>query len=195
MKRTNWESKILAAIFLITAGAPAAFAGELYRFDQAQSKIAFKIHHFVGVTGGKFTRFSGEIDLDREHPEQSSVKAKIDVRSIDTGIRKRDDHLCSQEFFNVAKFPEITFRTRSVKRTAPQSGDIMGDLTMHGVTKAVTLHAKLIDQTGERTRWSVTTDPLQRREFGLMFGKTAEAVSGIGQAVTVEIEIEAAKAR
>ena len=100
-----------------------------------------------------------DFEVDREHSENSSVTAQIDVRSIDTRIKKRDDHLRSPEFFDVEKFPNMTFKSRSVKRTGPQSGDILGDLTMHGVTKAVTLHVKLLTPINEtnRTRWSVST--------------------------------------
>ena len=122
--------------------------------------------------------------------------AKIDARSIDTGIVKRDNHLRSPEFFNIEKFPEITFKSRSVKQTGPQSGDIVGDLTMHGVTKPVTLHVKLLSSTNDtkQTRWIVTGE-LKRRDFGLMFGGAAEAVSGIGQAVAISIEVEATRAQ
>ena len=154
------------------------------------------MHQFLGTTHGKFTNFSGRIEVDREHPENSSVTTQIDVRSIDTQIKKRDDHLRSTEFFDVEKFPRITFKSRTVKRTGPQSGDILGDLTMHGVTKPITLHVKLltpINDTG-RTRWSVTTDPITRRDFNLMFAPAAESVSGISQTVAINIEIEAKRA-
>ena len=104
-----------------------AWATETYKFDAAHSIIGFKVHQFFNVTSGKFSQFSGTINVDREHPEQSSVMARIMVNSIDTGIRKRDDHLRSPEFFDAAKFPEITFKSRSVKQTGPQSGDIIGD--------------------------------------------------------------------
>jgi polyisoprenoid-binding protein YceI len=155
------------------------------------------VHQFLGTTNGKFRQFSGNIDLDRQHPESSSVSARIQVNSIDTGIKKRDDHLRSPEFFNVAKFPEITFKSRNVKQTGPQIGDIAGDLTIHGVTKPITLHVKLLTPMtdGARTRWEVTTEPIKRRDFRLMFGGAAEAVSGISQDVAIKIEIEAVKSR
>ena len=119
------------------------------------------------------------------------------MSSIDTGIKKRDDHLRSPEFFNVAKYREITFKSRSVKQTGPQSGDIMGDLTLHGVTKPVTLRVKLVTPVSDeaRTRWEVTTEPLKRRDFGLMFGSATETVSGISQDVAIKIDIEAVKSR
>ena len=121
----------IAALLMVGLTA-TALARESYRFDPSGSAIGFSVHQFLGTTRGKFTSFNGRIEVDREHPEKSSVTAQIGVRSIDTQIKKRDDHLRSAEFFNVEKFPQITFKSRSVKRTGPQSGDIFGDLTMHG---------------------------------------------------------------
>jgi polyisoprenoid-binding protein YceI len=188
-------SRFLALAILAGSFTPGLRA-ETYTFDPAHSTIAFSVHQFLGATKGKFKQFSGTIDLDREHPEQSAVEAKIQVSDIDTGIQKRDNHLRSEEFFNVAKYPLITFKSRSLKRTGQQSGDVAGDLTMHGVTKPVILHVKLLTPiSGERSRWEVTTDPLKRRDFGLMFSQGTEAISGIGQDVTVNIQIEANKIR
>ena len=186
---------ILAASLIVGASSVAS-AKETYKFDPSGSTIGFSVHQFLGTTRGKFSSFSGRIEVDREHPENSSVTAEIDVRSIDTQIKKRDDHLRSAEFFDVEKFPRITFKSRSVKRTGPQSGDILGDLTMHGVTKPITLHAKLLTPLTDtaHTRWSVSTDPITRREFNLMFTPAAESVSGISQTVAITIEIEAKRA-
>jgi polyisoprenoid-binding protein YceI len=183
--------------FIFAALTQAAVANETFRFEASRSTIGFRVHQFLGTTNGKFRQFSGNIDLDRQHPESSSVSARIAVNSIDTGIKKRDDHLRSPEFFNVPTFPEVTFKSRNVKQTGPQSGDIAGDLTMHGVTKPITLHVKLLTPMtdGARTRWEVTTEPIKRRDFGLMFGGAAEAVSGISQDVAIKIEIEAVKSR
>ena len=185
------------AALLITGAVAGAPAKEIYKFDQSGSTIGFSVHQFLGTTRGKFTNFSGRIDVDREHPENSFVTAQIDVRSLDTRIKKRDNHLRSAEFFNVEKFPTMTFKSRSVKRTGSQSGDILGDLTMHGVTKPVTLHVKLLTPTNEtsRTRWGATTDPVTRRDFNLMFSPATEAVSGISQMVSINIEIEATRAQ
>lgn len=183
----------LITIAAIVVANSTASANEVYDFDPAGSSIGFAIHQFLGTTHGKFSRFQGKIDVDRERPENSSVTAKIDVRSINTGIQKRDNHLRSQEFLNVEKFPEIVFKSRRVKRTGPENGDILGELTMHGITRPVTLHVKLLTPINEtkRTRWAVTTDPLQRRDFSLLFAPGLEAISGISQTVAINIEIEA----
>ena len=182
---------------LLCSCSSITFANETYKFDQANSKIGFSVHQFLGTTSGKFTKFNGKVEIDREHPENSSVNARIEVRSIDTGIAKRDNHLRSPEFFAVEKYPEITFKSRSVKQTGAQAGDIVGDLTMHGITKPITLHVKLLSSPNDtnQTRWSVTTEPLKRGEFNLMFAQAAEAMSGISQSVSVAIDIVATRGK
>lgn len=150
----------------------------------------------LGTAKGKFTKFSGTIEVDREHPEKSSVTATIQAASIDTAIAKRDEHVRGADFFNVQKFPEITFKSRHVKQTGPNTGDIIGDLTMHGVTRSITLHAQLLGAAEDQTsRWRITNAPIKRSEFGLSWSKSVEAVSMIGDEVTVDIEIEAARAK
>ena len=186
----------LVAAVAVAALSPAVLAGEIYKFGPSGSTIGFSVHQFLGTTQGKFTKFNGKVDVNREHPENSSVTAQIDVRSIDTQIKKRDDHLRSAEFFNVEKYPRITFKSRSVKQTGPQSGDVLGDLTVHGVTRPITLHVKLLTPPNDtsRTRWAVTVDPITRRDFNLMFAPATETVSGISQTVLINIEIEAKRA-
>jgi polyisoprenoid-binding protein YceI len=190
-----FAGNIIALLVLVGLGA-ATSAKETYKFDSSGSTIGFNVHQFLGTTRGKFTNFSGRIEVDRERPENSSVTAQIEIRSIDTRIKKRDDHLRSAEFFDAEKIPRITFTSRSVRRTGPQSGDILGDLTMHGVTKPITLHVRLLTPLTDtaHTRWSVTTDPITRRDFNLMFTPALESLSGIGQTVAINIEIEAKRA-
>lgn len=194
----NFSVRRIAAFAGVAAALSTAAANDSYRIDPARSSIGFQLSHMMGKVNGKFKTFQARIDIDRENPQQSSVLAKIQVNSIDTGIAKRDAHLCSEEFFNAAKYPEIVFKSRSVKQTGPQSGDILGDLTMHGVTKPITLHVKLVtplkdEAAMQRSHWAVTSEPMKRREFGLMFSSSLEAVSMIGQQVTAKIDIEAVR--
>lgn len=193
------KSKRLLLALAVTLSlffARSAEAGDLFKFDPAHSTIAFKVRHFLGTAKGKFTKFSGTIDVDRDHPEKSSVTATIQAASIDTAIAKRDEHLRGEDFFNVQKFPEITFKSRRVKQTGPNTGDIIGDLTMHGVARTITLHAQLLGAAEDQTsRWRITTAPIKRSEFGLAWSKSVEAVSMIGDDVTVDIQIEAERAR
>ncbi|MFL6537100.1 MAG: YceI family protein [Chthoniobacterales bacterium] len=177
--------------------ACARFAtAETYKIDPQHSQIAFSVHQLLGTARGEFHQFSGTIVADRDHPERSSVLATIQVASIDTQIRRRDDHLLSADFFDAKRFPTIVFRSRSVTRKGESEGEIAGELTMKGVTRPLTLHVKLLTPIPEgdwpsRTRWLVTAQGIRRSDFGLMFGGAAESVSGIGQLVTPAITIEA----
>jgi len=173
----------------------SGIAADSYKIDSAHSRIGFKVKQAFTTVTGRFKQFDGTVQVDREHPEKSSVTATIQVKSIDTGIVKRDAHLCSEEFFNAAKFSEITFKSRSVKQTGPDAGDIFGDFTMHGVTRQITLHVKLLTKDDKSTRWQVTTAPLSRREFGTQFSKGVESISMISDKVVVDIEIVATAAR
>jgi polyisoprenoid-binding protein YceI len=193
--------KTLRLILLAAmCGCATVHANETFKIDPARSTIAFKVRHMLGSAKGKFTKFSGLIEVDREHPEQSSVSVTIQAASIDTAIAKRDDHLRSAEFFNVEKYPQILFKSRGVKQTGSAGGDIAGDLTMHGVTRPITLHVKLVGDPqaamkSATTRWRVTTGPIRRSQFGLVFNKSAETVSMIADEVSVDIEIEAQRAK
>ena len=190
----KFSNRLVAIVFALATIVSTATANETYKIDSAHSSIGFHLSHMLGKVVGKFTKFEGKIDLDRDHPQQSSVTVRIQVASIDTGIHKRDEHLRSVEFFDAAKYPEIIFKSRSVKQTGAQSGDVLGDLTMHGATQPITLHVKLVTPLpGEHSRWEVTCDPIKRRDFGLMFSPSLEAISMIGQEVTPKIEIEAVR--
>lgn len=163
-------------------------ARERLTLDRAHSTIGFNVRHLLGTAKGNFSKFSGTIVVDRDRPEKSSVAIRIDASSIDTGIAKRDEHLRS-ELFEVARYPEIVFKSRRVTHTGTNSADIVGDLTMHGVTREITVNVQMLSNDG--SRWRVTTPPLRRSQFGLVFSKSAEMVSGIADEVAVDIEIGA----
>jgi polyisoprenoid-binding protein YceI len=187
---------LLAACLSLVVGISTLRANEIFRFDPSRSTIEFKVRHMLGTVRGKFTKFSGTIEVDREHPEKSSVTATIQAASIDTAIAKRDEHLRGEDFFNVDKYPEITFKSRRVKQTAPNAGDIIGDLTMHGVTRSITLRAQLLGAAeNQTTRWRIATAPVKRSEFGLTWSKSIEVVSMIGDDVAVDMQIEAIRAK
>ena len=194
-------SRLLLAIGLSLAiSSSSAVANEIFKIDPSHSTIAFKVRHLFGTAKGRFTKFNGTIDVDRERPEKSSVTVSIQTASIDTANAKRDEHLRSDDFFNVQEFPEITFKSRRVKQTGPTAGEIAGDLTMHGVTREITLRVEFLGTPesaakNQTTRWRVTTAPLKRSEFGLSWSKSVEAVSMIGDEVAVTIEIEADRAK
>lgn len=182
MKRVGLVAVLALGVTAVVHGA------EAFKIDPAHSTIAFNIRHMLGKATGKFTKFSGTIVVDRDHPEQSSVAVKIAASSIDTGIAKRDEHL-RDGLFEVAKHPEITFKSRRVKQTGLTSGEIVGDLTMHGITREITLSVQI--GSSDARRWKVTTAPIRRSQFGLVFSKSAETISMIADEVAVDIEIVA----
>ena len=203
---SNWPAigcALMKPLRLVVVAAvcicATAQANETFKIDPSRSTIAFKVRHMLGSAKGSFAKLSGTIEVDRDHPEQSSVTVTIDAASIDTAIAKRDAHLRA-ELFNVAKYPEITFKSRRVKQTGASIGEIAGDLTMRGVTRPITLQVQLLSNPEALTknptsRWRVTTAPLTRSQFGLVFSRSAETLSMISDEVSVDIEIEARRAR
>ena len=188
---------LVAAVLL--GGALSASANETYKIDSVHSSIGFKVRHFFSFVTGDFKKFEGTIHVDMDHPEKSSVSATIDVASIDSKNDKRDEDLRSPDFFEVAKYPTITFKSKSVKKTGAESGDIIGDLTMHGVTKEITLHAKFLGKgkgMGGKaiSGWQVTADPIKRADYGLNWSKAVEGTAVVGEEVTISIDVEADKA-
>ena len=187
--------RCVLALLLFALACFNASANEIYKIDPAHSRIAFSVRHMLGTAKGTFSKFHGTIELDKDNPERSSVAVTIQAASIDTAIAKRDEHLRSEEFFHVRKFPEITFTSRTVKQDSARSGQISGDLTMHGVSRLVTLRAQLLaDPTNnQRMRWRATTTSIKRSEFGLVWSKSVEAISMIGDTVSIDLEIEATR--
>ncbi|HVF72750.1 MAG TPA: YceI family protein [Chthoniobacterales bacterium] len=180
--------KRFALLILALALCARADAAETFKIDPANSRIGFSLRHMLGTARGTFTKFTGTIELDRVAPERSSVNVSIDAASIDTGIAKRDEHLRG-ELFNVAKYPAITFKSRRVKQTGASAGEIVGDLTMRGVTREIVLNVKMPGK--DARHWKVTTAPIRRSQFGLVFSKSAETVSMIADEVAIDIEIAA----
>ena len=143
---------------------------------------------------------SGTIQVDREKPENSSVEFTIQAASIDTAEPKRDGHLRSPDFFDVAKYPTITFKSTGVKPNGKDSYLVTGDFTMHGVTKSITLPVKVLgegkDPMGNEKMGLETSIPLNRKDYGLSWNRTLETGGVlVGDEVQVQIAIEANKAK
>ncbi len=192
-------SLLLLTIVALAAGLTNVRADETYKIDPVHSSITFKVRHFFSYVEGNFRKFEGIIIFNAERPEKSSVTAKIETASVDTGNEKRDEDLRSADFFDAAKFPTITFKSKSVKRTGENTGDIVGDLTMHGVTREVTLHGKFLGKGqgmgGKQiSGWQLTlAEPIKRSDYGLNWSKTVEGTAVVGHDVTVTIDAEADK--
>ena len=183
----------------LVCGPAITRADDTYKIDPVHSSISFKVRHFFSYVNGSFAKFTGTINVDSDHPEKSSVTATIQTASINTGNDKRDEHLRSPDFFDTAKFSDITFKSKSVKQTGADSGDIVGDLTMHGVTKEITLHVKFLGKgqgMGGKpiSGWQVTPESIKRSDYGLNWSKAVEGTAVVGEEVTISIDAEADKA-
>jgi len=196
--RINRMKKIL---FLASISAfvlaQSAFTADTYVFDKVHSTMGFQVRHLFSKVPGKFDDFAGKIQFDEANPESSTVEVKIKTASVDTGVAMRDKDLRSTNFFDVEKFPEITFTSKSVKRTGETTGEVTGDLTMHGVTKEVVLNVELLGKgaglEGKTVSgWEAKTN-LKRSEFGLSWNKMIEGTQVVGDDVEIDLHVEADK--
>ena len=192
MKKILLLASISACVF-----AQSAFTADTYVFDKVHSTMGFQVRHLFSKVPGKFDDFQGKIQFDEANPENSSVEVKIKTASVDTGVEMRDKDLRSANFFDVEKFPEITFTSKSVKRTGKTTGQVTGDLTMHGVTKEVVLNVELLG-TGAGPEgktvsgWEAKTN-LKRSDFGLTWNKMIEGTQMVGDDVEIDLRVEADK--
>jgi polyisoprenoid-binding protein YceI len=187
-----------AAVMLATA-VPVR-AQSTWEIDPAHSSVGFSIRHMmVSNVRGTFGKFSGMAKANEKDLTESTVEATIDVASIDTGNAKRDDHLRSPDFFDVAKYPTITFKSRKVTPAGDKKWKVTGDLTMHGVTKEVTLDvegptAEVKDPQGKVRAGATVTTKLNRSDFGITWSKTLDGGGLVlGEEVGVTIDVEGVK--
>lgn len=162
-----------------------------YEIDVAHSNVGFKIRHLISIVKGNFLRFQGTMELDTESIQGSSVTVVIDASSIHTNHDKRDNHLRSSDFLDATKFPTIIFKSKRVL-----NDKIIGDLTLHGVTKEITLnyiyHGLITDGEGILRAGFTATTQIDRRDFGITYNKEIpQAGALLGYEVPIEIEIEA----
>jgi len=199
IRRMKLPSALLffAAVSSISFVSSAKCAPETYKIDPAHSAVAFKVRHLFSYVSGKFTKFDGSFTVDADAVDKSSVNATVHTDSVDTANEKRDEDLRSANFFDATKFPEITFKSKSVKSTGKDSADVVGDFTMHGVTKELTLHAQFLGKGkgmgGEVSGWHLTSDPIKRTDFGLNWNKAIEGTAVVGEDVEITIDVEAHK--
>lgn len=186
---------------LLTAMSVSAFAADsipagTYTIDTAHSKIGFEIPHLViSTVEGRFDKFDGTIVVDPKL-EKSKATLNIDAASVDTANSDRDTHLKSPDFFDVAKAPKITFVSKKIAGT-PDALKITGDLTIKGKTKEVTLDGKYLgtvnDPYGNAKVVFTASTKINRKEFGLTWGKVVEAGPVVGDEAELKFRIEANK--
>jgi polyisoprenoid-binding protein YceI len=185
-------------IVLMFLAALPLFAADAFNIDKAHSSAEFKIRHMVGNVTGKFNDFAGVVNIDKANPAASSVEFTIQASSIDTGNANRDQDLRSANFFEVEKYPTITFKSEKIAAKGKDSYDVTGDLTMHGVTKKVTLPVEFLgfvkDPWGnDRGGFEISTT-LNRKDFNLVWNKALDQGGMLlGDDVKVNVNLEVVK--
>jgi polyisoprenoid-binding protein YceI len=159
------------------------------------SHVGFKVKHLFSNVTGRFNEFSGTISGNPSKPEEGQVNVDIRVASIDTKDAKRDQHLRSDEFFDVERFPTMTFVSRKVNRTGEDTAFVIGDLTLRGITREVILQTKYLGRgkgmTGRIHTGFEARTALKRSDFGLTWGKAIEGTQLVGDDIEIDLQIEA----
>lgn len=191
-----FKTTMLSTLLLSSMAFAQAIPAGTYKLDASHSKIGFEIDHLViSTVEGKFGIADGTITIDKA-VNKSTAEISIDAASIDTANKDRDDHLRSPDFFDVAKFPKVTFKSKSVVLKGKDL-TLTGDLTMKNVTKAVILKGKYLGAVkglynDERIAFKASTK-IDRKDFGLTWNKVIEAGPAVGEEVTIELIVEAVK--
>ena len=190
--------KTLTAAALLLGAASLASATDAFSIDSRHSEAMFRVRHFMTKVSGKFADVSGIVNIDKANPAASSVNVAIKTATIDTGVADRDKHLRSVDFFDVEKFPEITFKSTKIAPTSRKDVyDVTGDFTMHGVTKQITLPVEVLGwQNGpkaDRVGFSLSTT-VNRKDYGVIWNRALDNGGYmLGDDVEVNIAVEAVR--
>lgn len=179
-----------------TAYANKKLEAAKYNVDTMHSSVLFEIPHLViSTVEGKFKAYSGSLVIDPKF-NKSSLEAEVDVASIDTAVADRDAHLKSPDFFDVAKYPKMKFKSSAITGTE-KSFKVTGDLTIRDVTKKVTFSGEykgsVTDGYGNTKAAFVVSTKINRQDFGLKWSNMVEAGPVVGNEVTITLKIQAAK--
>jgi polyisoprenoid-binding protein YceI len=188
-------SRLVFLLILLLIGQSAWAIGNIWSINTENSSVNFQLRNFmVAPIKGEFKSFSGRIDYDGQNLQNASVSAEIIVNSIDTGIPKRDLDLKKSGFFDLVHFPTITFKSKKIIPSDSGAFQIIGNLSMHGVIKPVTLNAEALkrtaDSSGQIVLSTVATTVLNRKDFGIALGWIDQAGTWISDKVKVTLNIK-----
>lgn len=195
IKSLNNKTLFAGLLFLTMASANAKYEPGKYNVDGMHSKVGFEVAHLViSSVEGAFTKYEGVIQLDKDF-KKSKVEMKIDADSINTQVGKRDDHLKSPDFFDVAKYPKLSFESTEIKGS-PEKFKLIGNLTIKDKTKKVTFEAKYLGQVKDgygqtKAAFEANTE-ISRKEFGLLWNDMVEAGPAVGDKVKIQLKIQSA---
>lgn len=191
----KFTTRLLAAAgaLALAVAATASAATETYTIDPVHSSVGFSVRHVFSNVTGTFDTFSGSITVDPSDLSTATVEASIDIASVDTHNEKRDGHLKTPDFFDAAKFPTMTFKSKAWKRTGDNTYDVTGDLTIRDVTKEIVLKVTSLGfgpgMMGTKVSGWEATAKINRQDYGVkgpaMLGTT------VGDDVTITISVEA----
>lgn len=188
---------ILSILFLAIISVSAQETK--WNFDKAHSKIQFDVVHMViSEVSGQFQEYEGTVLTSKEDFSDAKIDFSIDVKSIDTDNEDRDKHLRSADFFDVEKYPKITFLSKKMKKVGKNQYKLTGDFTLHGVTKEVTLDAKyggtVKDTYGNIKAGFKITGVINRTDFGLKYNSIMDTGGlMIGEDITITCKVELIK--
>ena len=187
--------RFISIVIIAALLAPLHVFAAVYNIDPAHSTIGFKVKHLM-ITNvkGLFEKFRGTVNIDEKDIAKSKVDVTIEMASINTNITKRDDHLRSPDFFDVAKFPTMTFVSTKVEKTGSDKLKVTGNLTIKGVTKQVILNVEgpteeIKSPQGDVKRGASATAAINRQDFGVSWSKKLDG-GGLVVADDVYISID-----
>ncbi|HYO12594.1 MAG TPA: YceI family protein [Thermoanaerobaculia bacterium] len=175
---------------------PALAAAEpvVYKVDTSHSGVNFTVRHFVSNTPGRFKDFGGTIKYDKQNPAASSVEFTVKTASIDTDNDDRDGHLRSPDFFEVEKFPTMTFTSTKVTPKDADTLDVTGNLTIKGTTKQITIPVDVLGTfktpNGEKAGFE-TSFVINRKDYGIVWNRVLDAGPVLGEDIKININVEA----
>ena len=194
------KRSIVTLIAMFTLSIPVFGDAATWQIDPDHSSFQFKVRHLmVSNVKGDFTKAKGVVTIDERDIANLKLEITIDAASVNTGHAKRDEHLRNADFFDVAKHPTITFVSKRAEKAGMDRLKVIGDLTMHGVTREVTVDVEgptqeVKDPLGNFRRGATATTKINRKEFGLTWNRVLEAGGVVvGEDVDISVEIELIK--
>jgi len=179
----------------MTTATTATTTKTIYAIDKAHSEVTFQVRHLLTKVRGRFSEFEGTIEYDAQNPERSSVSVTIQAASVDTSEKDRDTHLRSADFFEVEKFPTLTFTSTRITRKSDEQFEVVGDLTIRGVTRPVPIAATYLGKAkdpwgNERIAFEAETT-INRKDFGLAWNAALETGGFlVGDEVKIGLSIQ-----
>lgn len=192
------RSRFAVALVILLSVSPA-LAQDVWVADKVHSEVSFQVRHFVAKVRGNFRDFSCTVTANPAKPEASSVEFTIKAASVDTDNERRDNHLRSADFFDVEKYPEITFRSATVKPAGKDKFEVTGTLIMHGVSREITLPVNfggvMIDKNREGKEVPKsgfdTQTTINRKDFGIVYNRVLDTGGTmLGDDVQISISLE-----